>query len=134
MGLMEQHVKILGMLHVILSGMGVLGALAIFFLFGGLAGLVGIAQRSPDAAFAVPFLGGLGTILCVVILVFSVPGLIGGIGLLNMAHWSRVWMIVISALDLISVPFGTALGIYGLWALTKPETEALFARRAYQRY
>ena len=27
---------------------------------------------------------------------------------------------------------GTALGIYGIWALTRPETEALFARRRYQ--
>jgi hypothetical protein len=62
--------------------------------------------------------------------VFSTPGLIGGIGLLNMAPWSRMFMIVISALHLLHVPVGTALGIYGLWALTKPETEALFAREA----
>jgi hypothetical protein len=40
-------------------------------------------------------------------------------------------MIVISALDLLSVPLGTALGIYGIWALTRPETEALFAQRRY---
>ena len=31
--------------------------------------------------------------------------------------------------DLLSVPIGTALGIYGIWVLTRPETEALFAQR-----
>jgi hypothetical protein len=30
------------------------------------------------------------------------------------------------------VPFGTAIGIYGLWVLTKPETEALLSGRRYQ--
>ena len=68
----------------------------------------------------------------VVIGAISLPGLIGGIGLLNLASWSRIFMIVISALDLLNVPFGTALGIYGIWTLTRPETEALFARRRYQ--
>ena len=41
-------------------------------------------------------------------------------------------MIVISVLDLLNIPFGTALGIYGLWVLTKPETEALLSGRRYQ--
>jgi hypothetical protein len=41
-------------------------------------------------------------------------------------------MIVISALDLLSVPIGTVLGIYGIWVLTRTETEALFARQRYQ--
>jgi hypothetical protein len=85
-----------------------------------------------DAAIAVPILGGIGTILFVVIGVISLPGLIGGIGLVRLAPWSRIFMIVISALDLLSVPIGTALGIYGIWALTRPEAEALFARQRYQ--
>jgi len=34
--------------------------------------------------------------------------------------------IVLSALDLLHVPFGTILGIYGLWVMLKPETEQLF--------
>jgi hypothetical protein len=34
--------------------------------------------------------------------------------------------IILSALDLPGVPIGTALGVYGLWVLLKPETERLF--------
>jgi hypothetical protein len=99
--------------------------------FGGLAGFVGVSEQNPDAAVAVPVLGGIGGIIMILALVFSLPGLIGGIGLLKLAPWSRVFMIVISAIELIHIPFGTALGIYGIWALTKPETQALFGRRAY---
>lgn len=129
---MESHVKLLGILHVVLSSLGVLAAVIVLFVFGGLAGIVGMSDHSSDAAAAIPILGGIGGILFIVILVFSVPGLIGGIGLLKLAPWSRLLMIVLSALDLLNVPFGTALGIYGLWVLTKPETEALMARRRYE--
>jgi hypothetical protein len=34
--------------------------------------------------------------------------------------------IVLSVLDLIHVPFGTALGIYGLWVLLSQGSERLF--------
>ena len=129
---MEQHVKIIGILHVVLGGMGVLAGVAFLFLFGGLAGLVGAVDQTGDAAVAVPVLGGIGGILFIVLLIFSLPSLVGGVGLLMMASWSRIFMIVVSVLYLLHIPIGTALGIYGLWALTKPETEALFARHRYQ--
>ncbi len=129
---MEQHVKIIGILHVVLGGMGALAGVAFLFLFGGLAGLVGAVDQTGDAAVAVPVLGGIGGILFIVLLIFSLPSLIGGVGLLMMASWSRVFMIVVSVLYLLHLPIGTALGIYGLWALTKPETQALFARPHYR--
>ena len=128
---MESHIKILGILHVILGGMCLLGAVAVMFVFGGLASVVSMSG-DPNSAVAVPILGGIGSVIAIVVMLFSLPGFIGGIGLLKMASWSRIYMIVISALYLIHLPFGTALGIYGLWALTKPETEALFQRRAYR--
>lgn len=124
---MEQHVKIIGILHLVLGGMGVLAGIAFLALFGGLAGLVGTMGQNPDSAVAVPVLGGIGGIICIVLLIFSLPSLVGGIALLSMASWSRMFMIIVSALYLLHIPIGTALGVYGLWALTKPETEALFA-------
>jgi hypothetical protein len=45
--------------------------------------------------------------------------------------------IILSALHLFNVPFGTALGVYGFWVLLSPETEALFRggpMAAAQRY
>src|SRR5271157_60031 len=103
---MESHVKILGTLHIVFGSLGILAAVFFLLLFGSIASVVSLSDSTSarDAAIAVPILGGIGTIL----------------------------FVVISALDLLSVPIGTALGIYGIWALTRPETEALFARRRYQ--
>lgn len=127
---METHIKVIGILHVVLGGMGVLAAAGLLLLFGGLAGMLGFSSHVPEAALAVPVLGAIGIVVFVVMILLWLPGVIGGIGLLRLAPWSRVFMIVISALDLLSIPFGTALGIYGLWALTQPETQDLFARRS----
>jgi uncharacterized SAM-binding protein YcdF (DUF218 family) len=55
----------------------------------------------------------------------SAPGLIAGIGLLTFKPWASTLTIIVSALHLLNIPFGTALGIYGLWILLKDETKAL---------
>jgi hypothetical protein len=128
----ETHVKVLGILHVALSSLGVLAAVIVLFVMGGVVGLVGASDRSADTGFGAVAVGGLGLIIAIVVLIFSLPGLIGGIGLLKLAPWSRVLMIVVSVLDLINIPVGLAIGIYGLWVLTKPETAALLSGRGYQ--
>jgi hypothetical protein len=43
--------------------------------------------------------------------------LIAGYGLLQRRPWGRVVAIIAAILALIKIPFGTALGIYTLWAL-----------------
>jgi hypothetical protein len=129
---MFTHVKVIAVIHLILGGLGILAALGMLALFGGIAGLVGASERSGDAAVAIPILGGIGIILFIIILALSVPGVIAGAGLLKLQPWARILTIILSAIHLLNIPFGTALGIYGLWALTKPETVDLFARGQVQ--
>jgi len=129
---MTQHVKILGVLHIILGCFGVLGAVIVFAVFGGLAGFfsgLSIPDANADVRTAAPFLGILGIGITAIILILSVPGIIIGIGLIQFRPWARIAGIVLSALDLLNVPFGTVVGIYGLWALLQPQTEALFTGR-----
>ncbi|MGD0297937.1 MAG: hypothetical protein ABSE86_12530 [Bryobacteraceae bacterium] len=125
---MAQQVKILGILHIVFGALCVLGGLIAFAVMGGIAGIVGSTGQSSDAAVAVPVLAAIGFFVCVLCLVVGLPGLIGGIGLLQYQSWARITIIVISALDLIHIPIGTALGIYGFWVLLNPETEAMFRR------
>ncbi len=125
---MAQHVKILGILHIVFGALCVMGGLIAFAVMGGIAGIVGTSDQSQDAAVAVPVLAAIGGFVCILCLVLGLPGLIGGIGLLQFKPWARITVIVISALDLIHIPFGTALGIYGFWVLLNPQTEAMFNR------
>jgi len=125
---MAQHVKILGTLHIVFGSLCVLGGLIALAVLTGIAGIVGASDQTQDTAVAVPILAGIGLFVCVLCLVVGLPGLIGGIGLLQFKSWARILVIVISALDLIHIPIGTALGIYGFWVLLNPQTEALFNR------
>ena len=127
---MASHIRILGILHVVFGTLGLLGALGILAFTAGYLGLVATRDGSMDA-IATPVMGGIGAAAALIIGLLSLPGLIGGIGLLRLAPWSRMWMVVISALELLSIPFGTALGIYGLWVLTKPQSRALLSGRTY---
>jgi hypothetical protein len=119
---MEQHVKILGTLHIVFGSLGILLALAMLAVFGGIAGLIGDSDYSGGGHI----LGGIGAIIFFVLLALSLPGLVAGVGLLQFRSWARILTIVISVLDLIHVPFGTALGIYGLWVLLSQDSERLF--------
>ena len=126
---MGQHVKILGILHILYGGLGVFAGLVVFLVMGGIAGLVGVTGHSPDSAMAIPILGGIGSLVFVILLCISLPGIIVGFGLLHFKPWARILALIMSALELFSIPLGTALGIYGFWVLLKPETEQLFLPR-----
>lgn len=123
---MATHVKALGVIYIVLGAIGILGALTVLLVFGGLAGMAG-RVADPEARLALPILGGLGGFLFLIVLVLSLPAVIAGIGLLQFKPWGRILGIIMSAINLLNVPVGTAIGIYGLWALLNRETELLFA-------
>ena len=65
---MQTHVRALGIIHIVFGCIGLIGGLAVFLFFGGIAGLVGATDTSGDAWVALPILGGIG------FFVFQVPG------------------------------------------------------------
>jgi hypothetical protein len=122
---METHVKVLGALQIAMSGFCLLGAIVLMLIFGGVMGAVSAAD-DPEAMIALPVLGLTGAALVSFLLVLSLPGLITGIGLLQRRPWARIAGIVISIIGMMFIPFGTVLGVYGLWVLFSKETERLF--------
>jgi len=127
---MAQHIKILGVLHVVYGMLGILAGIVGMLIFGGLAGLVGVADHSGGARVAIPVLGAIGAFIFILLLALSLPGIIAGFGLIQLQPWARILTIVLSALELMSVPVGTALGVYGLWVLLSPGVEQLFRQPA----
>ncbi|HXR97964.1 MAG TPA: zinc-ribbon domain-containing protein [Terriglobales bacterium] len=115
----------------------ILGALwlvrALFTLPGGLV-LVGFSsfhQFRMDGMWGAPFSHGqfplfLGPLLGGIgwgIIVFAVVSAIVGVGLLQAQSWGRMLAIVMGVINLISIPLGTALGIYTLWVLMPDQSE-----------
>ena len=123
---MQTHVKVLGVVYLAGGACMLLAAMFLFLTMGGVAGIVGATAEPQDAAIAIPILGFVGTALAAFLILFSVPSLITGYGLLNYKPWARVLGIVLSAISLIKIPIGTIIGAYGLWVLLNTETERLF--------
>ena len=117
---MRQHVSFVGALHIGFGLLGIAGALAIFFGFQFLFELV---EDEPIAQNVISFIGNsIGMILVFI----SLLGVIGGIGLFSYRPWARILVMIVSALNCLNVPVGTAKGIYSLWVLMQPETIELF--------
>jgi hypothetical protein len=123
---MLTHVKVLAVLYIVLSSIGLLVSLLMFFAAGTAASIVGMSASPEDAAVAIPILGIAGTALALLFLLFALPGLITGWGLLKLRPWARIVGIVLAVISLIIFPIGTAVGIYGLWVLLTKDTERLF--------
>lgn len=122
---MRDNVKIVGILNIVLGCLGALGGLIVLMIFGGLAGMAGYTHDQ-DAAAAVPILALIGTCIAIFLFILSVPAIIGGWGMLKFRPWARTLMIIVSALNLLHFPIGTAIGIYGLIVLLNDETRRLF--------
>jgi hypothetical protein len=124
---MEQHIKILGVLNIVWGALGAFGGVVIMIIFSGAFGILNaVAFHHPEAAFAPSILALIGGAISLFLLLVSVPSIIAGIGLLYFKPWARILAIIVSALHLMNIPFGTALGIYGLWVLFSPKSQELF--------
>ena len=123
---METHAKVLGILNIVSGVLGLCSALLLVVVFGGVAGAIGAAP-DPDAAVALPIIGLTGFAVVLLVVVVSLPAVIVGYGLYRLQPWARIAGIVLSVLSLLVFPFGTVLGVYGMWVLFSKEGERLFA-------
>jgi hypothetical protein len=122
---MATHVKVLGWLFVVFGAFYILLAFASSMILGVLATIVG-SQGGDDAVVGASVLGFTGAAAFVFWLCLGIPGVLAGWGLLTLKPWARILAIILSAIRLINIPIGTALGAYGLWVLFQKETEAMF--------
>lgn len=121
---MKQHVSLVGALHVGFGILGLLGALAVYLSFHFVFGYV------EDVDVAEELISFLGNTLSLIILFFSALGIIGGIGLFTYKSWARILVMIVSAINCLNIPVGTAKGIYSIWVLMQPETIELFEEQS----
>ncbi|HFE64536.1 MAG TPA: hypothetical protein ENK14_09020 [Caldithrix sp.] len=116
---MEKHMNILGGLYIAFGMLGVFAALVVFVAVIG----SGLISQDSEAIFITTTVA---SVIASFLFILSAPGIIGGFGLLKWQSWARILVLVLGFLNLVNFPFGTALGIYTIWVLMKPETEQLF--------
>ena len=117
---MKQNVSLVGALHVGFGILGILGALAIYLSFNFANSFI---EDEPIAEKILPFVRNT---LSLIVLFMSSLGVIGGIGLFSYKPWARIMVMIVSAINCLNIPIGTAKGAYSLWVLMQPETIELF--------
>ena len=122
---MDKHIAIVGYLFVAFGIIGIVGAVVLFITIAG-GGLIS-GEREAIAITAT-----VASVLSALLLLLSLPALIGGIGLLRRANWARVLILVLSFVNLLNIPFGTILGIYAIWVLLSDRSVAHFQPRMPQ--
>jgi hypothetical protein len=117
---MKNHITAVAVLQIVLGALGLLGAAFVFLtvLGGGLLSgdLRAMAITSAVATVGAGFL-----------VVVSLPGIVGGFGLLRGKPWARVVLLVVAAFEVLHVPLGTALAIYTFWVLLSEEGKRALA-------
>jgi hypothetical protein len=116
----EQHVPILGVLHLVGGAMTALIGVSVFLFLSAL----GVAVQDEVAP---RILGLIGIAVGALLVVLSVPSLVAGYGLLKRWSWARGLAIAVGILNLINVPIGTIIGIYTLIVLLSSSAEGYFA-------
>lgn len=114
---MEKHHTILGALFLGLGVMHLIAMFVVFVIFGFASGLlftVGAEDASvPEVMKWVP--AGFGVFICLIIAITGIPNLIAGYGLLKRRPWAEIVALIVGILNLPSIPFGTAVGVYAIW-------------------
>jgi hypothetical protein len=111
--MVKKHIQIVAALHIALGAISLLAAIIVFTVLGMAGGIV-ISQGQHQAA---GILGIIAVALGGFLAALALPGMIGGWALFSGRSWGRPLVLVLGFIHLINIPFGTALGIYTIWAL-----------------
>ena len=114
----RDQARLLGLFFWLLTGfqllvIGLIGLLYIF-IFGAVFATVSVNPGDPPPELVLTIVIAFVAILFVMTLLFAIPKLIAGYGLRHEKSWARIWTIVACCMAVMSFPFGTAVGIFGL--------------------
>lgn len=112
---MESHQRILAILYIVSASLQMcILAIVSVFLSSFLPFV--IKEVEPDAVMILEAIGWLiPGIIWTIIVLFSIPSIVGGIALLQRKSWALTLLLIMGCFKLFSFPIGTALGVYTIW-------------------
>jgi len=124
---MASHVDFLGILFIIWGILTTLVGLSTLSLGLGAAVLMRTASRqSGGVPFAAAVTTVAFTVLAITAIVWGLTHVLVGVPLRRRRHWSRLAALMFGTVDLLLLPYGTALGAYALWTLLSDGGKELF--------
>lgn len=125
---MSPHVDLLGILFIIWGALTTLIGLSTLALgVGAVALLTSAATRGDGNQLAAGLTVAFFTALAVIAMLWGIAHMVVGVPLRRHRPWARILALVLGSVDLILLPYGTALGCYALYVLLSEKGKQLFA-------
>ena len=123
---MASHVAFVGILFIVWVLLTALVGVSTLALGIGAVALIASANRGDGSQVAAGITAVAFTTLAIIAIVWGAAHVIVGVPLRQRKPWARVIALMLGSVDLLLLPYGTALGIYTLWALLNEKGKALF--------
>ena len=124
---MSSHVDFVGVLFIVWGLLTTLVGVSTLALGVGAAALIRSAGRGEGGAFAAGLTAVVFAALAVIAILWGTAHVVVGVPLRRHKPWSRLLALMLGSVDLLLLPFGTALGVYALYVLLNEKGKALFA-------
>lgn len=122
----DSHVDLVGVLFMVWGGLTILIGASTLALGMAAASLITAAADAGRGQFAASLTAATFTVFALIAIIWGAGHVAIGVLVRRRRHWSRLVAILLSAVDLLLLPYGTALGVYALWVLLREESRKLF--------
>ena len=123
---MKSHVDFLGLLFIVWGLLTVVIGVSTLALGVGAVALITSANRGGGGQVAAGITAAAFTTLALIAIVWGTVHVIVGLPLRRRTPWSRLIALMLGSVDLLLLPYGTALGVYALYVLLNERGKALF--------
>jgi hypothetical protein len=124
------HLDFLGILFIIWGVLTTLVGLSTLALGVGAVAIITSASRDGGAQFAAGLTAAAFATLALIAIVWGLAHVAVGVPLRKRRPSARLAALTLGAVDLLLLPYGTALGCYALWVLLNEDGKKLFAEMA----
>jgi hypothetical protein len=120
------HLDFLGILFIIWGLLTTLVGLSTLALGAGAVAIITSMSRGGGVDFAAGLTAAAFATLAVIAIVWGLAHVAVGVPLRRRRQSARLAALTLGAVDLLLLPYGTALGVYTLWVLLDEEGKKLF--------
>jgi hypothetical protein len=124
----KSHVDFLGVLFIVWGLLTmVIGVSTLALGVGAVALITSSSRADGGGQVAAGLTAAVFTTLAFIAIVWGAAHVIVGVPLRRYTPWSRFIALMLGSVDLLLLPYGTALGVYALYVLLNEQGKALFA-------
>jgi hypothetical protein len=121
---LHSRITLLGVLFMVWGVLTILVGASTLAL--GVAAAALINSAGVDGGFAAALTASAFTILALIAILWGTAHVAVGNPLRRYRRWSRHAALMLGGVDLLLLPYGTALGVYALWVLLRDDAKRLF--------